>query len=202
MGIVITDGQETGINVEVFENRARTFSVQNSLINYISIEKGQVFDIATRFGGNASGVSTETSLFIQNIDLRFLVVDRIYIHGINTSVSSSSFFSLGFGRTLNSGAVNIFAINENNTRSLGIGSNINSGTVIALTGGFYSGTFIEALRCYEMQSGNFYFEMIPQNSDGIILGRGNSIEIQHTTSGGGNYLVGMRFALVEPGDMG
>lgn len=197
----------TGELAEVFDNRLRTFAVQDSLMNHMSAETEHqtVYD---SFGtiviaSGITGVSGGVVLFVQNNDpTRFLVVDRIYVQIAQPATVlplQSSYFSVGFGRTYTSGGNVIAAVNENRfTTNTAVATVVNStGAVLGLTG-----TFTESMRFYP-QSGPV-FEIVPQGSDGIILTRGNSIEVDFNAGllGSGIALAVMRFAQVLPGHMG
>ena len=150
-----------------------------------------------------TGVSGGVVLFVQNNDpTRFLVVDRIYCQVAQPATVlplQSTYFSVGFGRTYLSGGATIAAVNENRfTTNVAVATVVNStGAILGLTG-----TFTEALRFYPQ--GGPVFEIVPQGSDGIILTRGNSIEIDFNAGllGSGVALAVMRFAQILPGHMG
>lgn len=207
MGIVIEDGMGTGELAEVFENRLRTFSVQDSLMNHTSIDSDHqtVFDT---FGtivvvSGMTGVSAGIILFVQNNDpTRFLVVDRIYIQVAQPVAAAlpqtSTYFSVGFGRIFTSGGTVLTPVNENRfTTNVANVTAVNSTALLGVTG-----TFTEAMRFYP-QSGPV-FEIVPQGADSIILVRGNSIEVDINAGllGSGTALAVMRFAMILPGHMG
>lgn len=206
MGIIIEDGLGTGECAEVFDNRLRTFAVQDSLMNHLSAdpEHQTVYDA---FGtivitSGVTGVSGGVVLFVQNNDpVRFLVVDRIYLQVAQPAAVlplQSSYFSVGFGRTFTSGGNVITPVNENRfTTNAAVATVVNSVSLLGLTG-----TFTEALRFYPQ--GGPVFEIVPQGNDSIILTRGNSIEVDFNSGllGSGIALAVMRFAQVLPGHMG
>lgn len=191
---------------EVFDNRLRTFSVQDSLMNHLSVENEHqtVYDAmgVIVITSGTTGVSGGVVLFVQNNDpTRFLLVDRIYVQVAQPATVlplASTYFSVGFGRTYTSGGTTITPVNENRfTTNIAIVTSVNSTTLLGLTG-----TFTEALRFYP-QSGPV-FEIVPQGSDSIILTRGNSIEVDFSSGllGSGVALAVMRFAQALPGHMG
>lgn len=207
MGIVIEDGLGSGECAEVFDNRLRTFAVQDSLMNHISTdpEHQTVYDVigTVVIASGMTGVSGGVVLFVQNNDTtRFLVVDRIYLQ-VATPVAvlpmTSTYFSLGFGRTYMSGGAALATVNENRfTTNIAIVTSVNStGVILGLTG-----TVTEAMRFYPQ--GGPVFEMVPQGSDSIILTRGNSVEVDFNAGllGSGIALAVMRFAQILPGHMG
>ena len=208
MGITIEDGLGTGNMAEVFDNRLRTFAVQDSLMNHLSVEPEHqtVFDVVGSIvvGSGVTSTSGGVVLFVQNNDTtRFLVVDRIYVQVAQPVVASlpqtSTFFSIGFGRTYLSGGAALSVVNENRfTTNTANATAVNSaGALLGVTG-----SFTEALRFYP-QAGPV-FEMVPQAGDSIILTRGNSIEVDFNAGilGSGIALAVMRFAQVLPGHMG
>lgn len=208
MGITIEDGLGTGEMAEVFDNRLRTFAVQDSLMNHLSIEPEHqtVFDAfgTIVIASGITGVSGGVVLFVQNNDpSRFVIVDRIYVQIAQPVAAAlpqtSTYFSVGFGRTYTSGGNVIATVNENRfTTNISVTTAVNStGAILGLTG-----TFTEALRFYP-QAGPV-FEIVPQAGDSIILTRGNSIEVDFNSGllGSGIALAVMRFAQVLPGHMG
>lgn len=207
MSIQIEDGLGTGELAEIFDNRLRTFAVQDSLMNHISAEPEHqtVYDAfgTIVIASGVTGVSGGVVLFVQNNDpTRFLVVDRIYVQVAQPATVlplTSTYFSVGFGRTFTSGGNVITPVNENRfTTNTAVATTVNStGAILGLTG-----TFTEALRFYP-QSGPI-FEIVPQGSDAIILTRGNSIEVDFNAGllGSGVALAVMRFAQILPGHMG
>lgn len=193
---------------EVFDNRLRTFSVQDSLMNHLSVEPEHqtVFDVVGSIvvGSGVTATSGGVVLFVQNNDTtRFLIVDRIYVQVANPVTTAlpqtSTFFSIGFGRTYLSGGAALSVVNENRfTTNTANATAVNSaGALLGVTG-----SFTEALRFYP-QAGPV-FEMVPQAGDSIILTRGNSIEVDFNAGilGSGIALAVMRFAQVLPGHMG
>jgi hypothetical protein len=208
MGIVIEDGLGTGECAEVFDNRMRTFAVQDSLMNHLSSdpEHQTVYDVLGTIV-IASGVSSTSGgivLFVQNNDAtRFLVVDRIYVQVAQPAAVlplQGTFFTVGFGRTYLSGGTALNMVNENRfttNAAVATAVNVNGAALLGLTG-----TVTEALRFYPQ--GGPVFEIVPQGSDAIILTRGNSIEVDFTAGllGSGVALAVMRFAQVLPGHMG
>jgi hypothetical protein len=207
MGITIEDGLGSGELAEVFDNRLRTFAVQDSLMNHLSVEPEHqtVFDAIGTIvvASGVTGVSGGVVLFVQNNDpTRFVIVDRIYVQVAQPASVlplTSTYFSVGFGRTYTSGGNVIATVNENRfTTNVSVVTAVNStGAVLGLTG-----TFTEALRFYP-QSGPV-FEIVPQAGDSIILTRGNSIEVDFNSGllGSGIAMAVMRFAQVLPGHMG
>jgi hypothetical protein len=208
MGITIEDGLGTGEMAEVFDNRLRTFAVQDSLMNHLSVEPEHqtVYEAIGTIviASGVTGVSGGVVLFVQNNDpTRFVIIDRIYVQVAQPATGvlplTSTYFSIGFGRTYTSGGNVIAAVNENRfTTNAAVATVVNStGAILGLTG-----TFTEALRFYP-QAGPV-FEMVPQAGDSIILTRGNSIEVDFNTGllGSGIALAVMRFAQVLPGHMG
>jgi hypothetical protein len=207
MGIVIEDGLGTGECAAVFDNRLRTFAVQDSLMNHLSVETihQTVYDAfgTIVIASGVTGVSGGVVLFVQNNDsTRFLVVDRIYVQVAQPATGilplQSTYFSVGFGRTYTSGGNVITPVNENQfTTNKAVATVVNSVSLLGLTG-----TFTEALRFYP-QAGPV-FEIVPQAGDSIILTRGNSVEVDFSSGllGSGIALAVMRFAQVLPGHMG
>jgi hypothetical protein len=197
----------TGVCAEVFDNRLRTYAVQDSLMNHISIEEDHqtVYDVVGTviITSGTTGVSGGVVIFVQNNDPnRFLVVDRIYVQVAQPAAVlpiPGTFFTVGFGRTYLSGGTALTAVNENRfTTNTAIATTVNStGALLGLTG-----TVTEAMRFYP--SGGPVFEIVPQGSDSIILTRGNSIEVDFTSGllGSGTALAVMRFAQILPGHMG
>lgn len=203
MGISIED-PNTGEGAQVTDNRLRTFSVQDSLMNHLSVEVDHqtVYDVfgTISITSGTTGVSGGVVLFVQNSDpTRFLVVDRIYVQVVTlaTLAQTSTYFSVGFGRIFTSGGTVLTPVNENRfTTNTANATVVNSATLLGLTG-----TFIEALRVYP-QNGPVV-EIVPQGEDGIILARGNSVEVDFASAiGSGVALVCMRFAQNLPGHMG
>jgi hypothetical protein len=207
MGITIEDGLGSGEMAEVFDNRLRTFAVQDSLMNHLSVEPEHqtVYDAfgTIVIASGITGVSGGVVLFVQNNDpVRFLIVDRIYVQIAQPAAVlplQSTYISVGFGRTYLSGGNVITPVNENRfTTNVAIATVANStGAILGLTG-----TFTEALRYYPQ--GGPVFEIVPQAGDSIILTRGNSIEVDLSAGllGSGVALAVMRFAQVLPGHMG
>jgi hypothetical protein len=209
MGITIEDGLGSGEMAEVFDNRLRTFAVQDSLMNHLSVEPEHqtVYDTVGTIT-IASGITSASGgivLFLQNNDpSRFIIIDRIYVQVAQPVAASlpqtSTYFSVGFGRTYLSGGTALNMVNENRfttNTALATAVNVNGATLLGLTG-----TVTEALRFYP-QAGPV-FEIVPQAGDSIILTRGNSIEVDFSAGilGSGVALAVMRFAQVLPGHMG
>lgn len=206
MGIQIEDGLGSGEMAEVFDNRLRTFAVQDSLMNHISAESEHqtVYDAfgTIVIASGVTGVSGGVVLFVQNNDpVRFLVVDRIYVQVAQPAAVlplQSTYFSVGFGRTYTSGGTTITPVNENRfTKNVAVVTAVNSTALLGLTG-----TFTESMRFYPQ--GGPVFEIVPQGADSIILTRGNSIEVDFSSGllGSGVALAVMRFAQILPGHMG
>jgi hypothetical protein len=208
MGITIEDGLGTGELAEVFDNRLRTFAVQDSLMNHLSVEPEHqtVFDTVGSIvvGSGVTATSGGVVLFVQNNDpARFLIVDRIYVQVAQPVAAAlpqtSTFFSIGFGRTYLSGGAGLTVVNENRFTT-----NTANATVVNAAGALLgvTGSFTEALRFYP-QAGPV-FEIVPQAGDSIILTRGNSIEVDFNAGllGSGIAMAVMRFAQVLPGHMG
>lgn len=207
MGITIEDGLGTGNMAEVFDNRLRTFSVQDSLMNHMSAESEHqtVFDAqgTLTLASGVTGTSGGVALFVQNNDpTRFLVVDRIYVQVAQQGITlpqASSYFTVGFGRTYTSGGTVITPVNENRfTTNAAVVTTVNSVTLLGLTG-----TFTEAMKLYPPSTGAAV-EIVPQGADSIILTRGNSIEVDFASGiiNSGSATAFMRFAMILPGHMG
>lgn len=176
-------------------------------MNHLSVEEEHqtVFDIegTITLASGVTNVSGGVVIFVQNNDpSKFLVVDRIYVQTAQQGVTlpqTSSYFSVGFGRTYTSGGNTITPVNENRfTTNTALVTAVNSVTLLGVTG-----TFTESLRSYPDSTGRV-FEIVPQGSDGIILTRGNSIEIDINAGilNSGTAYAAMRFAMVLPGHMG
>jgi hypothetical protein len=169
-------------------------------------EHQTVFDVVGSIvvGSGVTSTSGGVVLFVQNNDpTKFLIVDRIYVQVAQPVAAAlpqtSTFFSVGFGRTYLSGGAALTVVNENRFTT-----NTPNATVVNAAGALLgvTGSFTEALRFYP-QAGPV-FEMVPQAGDSIILTRGNSIEVDFNAGllGSGIAMAVMRFAQVLPGHMG
>lgn len=201
MGLQLEDGLNTGVAVEVFDDRLRRFSVQDSLMNQQSLENGTVFECSTTQSTSFSGVVNGSLFLLQNNDpSRNMVIDRLSLmSAAATGTIGSTYFSVGFGRTLASGGANVTVINENQ----GV---VVSKPFLAKLNPFVVGTFVEAMRWYPPTTPDlmFPFDIIPQGSDGIILSFNRSIELTATDVDPNfpQIVVYTRFALIPNEQMG
>ena len=183
MGQIIEDGKGSINKVEIMEDRLRTFSVQDSLMNHDSVVHKNVFDSRAVTSITDVGVVRNLQSLI-NFDLyNAILIDRIYINTIASSTTlpnSSTFVTICIGRSGTGGTI-INTQNENKC-VLDIQPNIQLRTNEVQTA--VVGT--EMYRVYP-ELGEVK-EMLPQNSDGIILppgiitGSNNTIQIWASTS--------------------
>jgi hypothetical protein len=197
MGIQIEDGKGTGILTEVNpENRLRVLSASGSLANNVSVQEGNVYTVI------GTSVVTSTQMIpvhvINNDTSLILVLDRIIIQGASLGPNipnTSSYFSLGYGRTVTSGGTSLTTINLNrtSTKSASVtatGSNPNM-----------TGTFVESHRSY-VQPNASPFELIRADSNDIVLGRSNTLEVQYNSnSTSGAVIVIIKFMMTNPDNM-
>lgn len=197
MGIQIEDGKGTGILAEVNpENRLRTLSATGSLTNNVSIQNGNVYTII------GTSVITSTTMIpihiINNDTSLILVVDRILIQGASLGPNipnTSSYFSLGYGRTVTSGGTSLTVVNLNRTST--------KSAAVTVTGSNpnMTGTFVESHRSYAQPNAES-FEIIPARSNDIVLGRSNTLEVQYNSNNtSGAVIVVLKFMMTDPENM-
>ena len=202
----IEDGKGSRDRAAVFTGRTRTLAVSASLMNHISSEINEndnvppiigVYDISTTTFVAGSGSS---QIYLVNDDpVNYVNIDRIFTGAIASSTTlpdTSTYLTVRMGSTFAAGTGTVLpAINLNK-------SIINvQPQITVLTGATTSGG-VETLRRYPTINRVYRQEVIPQKSDGIILGTGNSIEIFLSTLTSTTVSVEMRFAMVDPSDLG
>jgi hypothetical protein len=199
MGIQIEDGKGTGILAEVnLENLLRTLTVSGSLSSHESNDDGTSFTVV----GTAtvtSGIVVVLHMINNDPSLLFLV-DRLTVQGVSISggvaiPNQTSFFSLGYNRTVTSGGVALTPVTLNRT-AVTVAN-------VTTTGGNpnMTGTFVEGQRWY-IQANGVAFDMTISRDDDIILGRTNTIEVRYTSDNtSGTVIANMKFIMVKDGEI-
>jgi hypothetical protein len=136
-------------------------------------------------------------LIINNDPRNFVVIDRIFTNGIVSSITlpdTSTYISVRMGGTYLQGTgVGISVIAENTNQSvINIQPDISLLTEAKTSGG------VECMRRYIEFNRPYFQEIIPQKSDGIILGKGNTTEVYLSTLSSTTVEVSMRFAVIQP----
>lgn len=150
--------------------------------------------------GTATVVSgTTVVLHIMNNDpTNLLVIDRVVVQtaGLGGTLPlSGTFFSLGYGRTVTSGGVSVTPVNLNRTA-------LNVANVTAtISNPNMTGTFTESHR-WLVQSNGQAFELITPESNDIILGRSNTVEVQLNSATSGLALTILKFFMATQDHMG
>jgi len=171
-------------------------SASGSLANNVSIQEGNVYTVI------GTSVITSTQMIpvhiINNDTSLILVVDRIVVQGASLGLivpNTSSYFSLGYGRTVTSGGTSLTTVNLNRTSTksasiTALGSNPNM-----------TGTFVESHRSYAQPNAT-PFELISTRSNDIVLGRSNTLEVQYNSNHiSGAILVVIKFMMTDPENM-
>jgi hypothetical protein len=200
------DGKGSRDRAAVFIGRVRTLSVSPSLMNHISNEINEndnvppiigVYDVSTTTFVAGSGSSL---IYLVNYDtVNYVNIDRIFTGAIASSTTlpdTSTYLTVRMGSTFAAGTgTPLPAINLNKAII-----NVQPEVTI-LTGATTSGG-VETLRRYPTINRIYRQEVIPQKSDGIILGTGNSMEIFLSTLTSATVSVELRFGMVDPKDLG
>lgn len=200
------DGKGSRDRAAVFGNRLRTLSTEVSLMNHISAEVNEhteiiipvigTFDLRTAVSANGSGVSL---LFLRNDDsTNFINVDRVFTGVVATSATlpdPNTYISILFGSTVAVGTGTTLKVDNTNQSIINV-----QPIATMLTGATTSGG-VESLRRYLTLNRVYRQELIPQKSDGIILGTGNSMEVFLFTTSSTTIEVSFRFAMVDPDDL-
>lgn len=205
MGYRIEDGKGSRSRTAVFENRTRTLSTVTSLMNHISSavsEPGMHPTITGIFESIAlssvAGSGGSLIYLVNNDPVNFVIIDRIIT---NTFISSatlpnaSTFIQVLMSSTFTPGT-GIPIIVDNTNQSI---VNVQPNATI-LHGATTSGG-VELSRRYVNISRVYFQEPIIQKSDGIILGKGNSIELFLSTNASTSIEVNMRFAVADPDNL-
>jgi len=172
MSFSILDGTGSGNEAKVdVENRLHTTSVSQSNQHHVSISESGSYQVS---GEISIGTSDTGILYLENTsDTHDLVVTFIRVMSIGAAAASSAaYFTLNVGGSYTSGGAAIVPTNMK----------VGSSTTASATA--YDGTtplvlanFTEIDRNYEANSMQSY------NKDGsIVLGKGNSIAINHKGS--------------------
>ena len=156
-----------------------------------------VYDIRNSMIVAGSGGSL---IYLVNNDPdNFVIVDRVYTNTIESSATlpdTSTFIQILMSRVLSSGTgTTLIAHNTNNSII-----DVQPQTTI-LTNATTSGG-VELLRRYPDISRVYFQQPIIQNSDGIILGEGNNIEVFISTLSSSVVEIDMRFAIASHEDLG
>jgi hypothetical protein len=206
MGYRLEDGKGSRDRAHVLENRLRVFAASVSLVNHYSGEPTEgeavvpttgMFDarVVTSVAGSGSSLIYLANNSIDN----FIVIDRMYTNTIvsaTTLPDTSTYIRVLMSRSLTPGTgTTISAINTN--RAIGFIQ-----PDISLLNGATTSGGVESSRRYANTSRVYFQEPIIQKSDGIILGKGNSIEFFLATLSSTTIEVGMRFAVVTTEDVG
>ena len=198
MGLQIEDGTGTGQLVEVSDNRLRAFAVGVSLTNHISLEQDNQ-TVFTALGTSTVVSGTTVLLHIINNDpSNLLVVDRVVVQSAGlggTLPLSGTYFSLGYNRTVTSGGTVLTPVNLNRTATKVANVTATSGNPNM------TGTFLESHR-WLVQANGVAFELITPESNDILLGRSNTIEVQLNSNTSGNILTIFKFFMATAEHMG
>lgn len=172
MGYIIEDGRGSVSKAEVSENRLRTFSVQDSLVNHQSTVHKQVYVVRSLF---ATGPSLKRILIIQNKDQnKLLVIDRVYVQLLarGSPVLAIDLIKLIVGNI--GPSVPLRTITNENKSVIDILPNV------IVSSGF--GTDIGGPFNFAVEIGRLgdILELLPPNSDGIVLGFDKSMLVVMT----------------------
>jgi hypothetical protein len=180
------------------------FAVSVPLINHYAGEpiEGEavipttgMFD--TRAFSDVAGSGMSLLYLVNNSPDNFVIIDRCYTSeavSAATLPDTSTYVSMMMGSTFTPGTgTPITAINTN--RAIGF----IQPDITLLNGAITSGG-VESERRYVNTSRVYEQEIVPQKSDGIILGKGNSIEFFLNTLSSIAISIDMRFAVVTKED--
>jgi hypothetical protein len=206
MGYRIEDGKGSRSKACVFENRLRTFAVEASLMNHVSAEVNKipavdpvtgVYDIRVVTPVAGSGMSL---IYVANNDPdHYLNVDRIFTNASESAATlpnTSTYVSIIMGSALTAGTGTTLAVDNLNQ------SIVNVQPLITVLNGATTSGGVESSRRYLSSNRVYFNEPLAQKSDGIILGKGNSMEIFLSTLSSTTIEVDMRFAMIPPEDIG
>ncbi len=201
----VEDGKGSRSRSEVTENKIREFAVSVPKTNYMAGETIErefvvpstgIYDVAVVSSVAGSGGSL---LYLVNNDPdNFVIVDRIYSNPVvsaTTLTDTSTYIQILMGSILTSGTGSILYANNTNQAIVDIQPN-----VTMLNGAVTSGG-AELSRKYPNTNRVYFQEQIFQESDGIILGKGNSIELFLATTSSTYIDVSLRFGMMSRDNM-
>ena len=206
MGYRVEDGKGSRNRTQILEGRIRVFAASVSLINHLSGEplEGEaiipttgMYDVQTVTSVAGSGASL--IYLVNNSTDNFVIIDRMYTNTIvsaTTLPNTSTYIQVLMGSVLTPGTgTPIFMVNTNQA-IVDIQPDVSMLNVATTSGG------VELSRRY-LNIGRVYFqEPIIQKSDGILLGKGNSMEFFLQTLTSTTVEVNMRFGIVGKEDVG
>lgn len=206
MSYRIEDGKGSRNRAGVIEGRVRTFAASVSLINHISEEplEGEavipttgMYDVQTLTSVAGSGASL--IYLANNSTNNFVVIDRMYTNAIvsaTTLPDTSTYIQVLMGSAFTPGTgTPIFMVNTNQA-IVDIQPDVTMLNTATTSGG------VELSRRYLNISRVYFQEPIIQKSDGILLGKGNSMEFFLKTLTSTTVEVNMRFGVVPKEDVG
>jgi hypothetical protein len=202
----IEDGKGSRNRAAIAEDRVRVFAASVSLINHISGEPTEgesiipttgIYDVQTVTSVAGSGASL--IYLVNNSPGDFVMIDRMYTNTIvsaTTLPDTSTYVRILMGSVFTAGTgTPIFMVNTNQA-IIDIQPDATMLNLATTSGG------VELSRRYLSISRVYFQEPIIQKSDGIILGKGNSIEFFLATLTSTTVEVNMRFAVVTKEDLG
>jgi hypothetical protein len=200
----IEDGKGSRNRTQIFQHRLRTLATSVSLINHFSQEPTEgeavipttgVFD--ARVLSEVAGSGASLMYLVNNSPDNFIVIDRVYTNEIicaTPTPDTSTYVSIIMGSAITPGTGTLITtINTN--RAIGF----IQPDITLLNGAITSGG-VESERRYINPARVYGQEMLPQKEDGIILGKGNSIEFFLNTLSSTTISTDMRFAVVTMED--
>lgn len=195
MPYILEDGQGSRNKTAVFANKIRAFADEVSLMNHISSENETVFTIRSTTDSTI-GTTNDAIDFVNTDPTLLIVVDRIYVQVFSSGVSlpTPNFNIAAYVINASAIAGNIPYIPVNENQSVTNPPNVSFGT---------SFTIFTRLNTVFPSLGDT-IELIPQSSNGIILGFMNGIDISSFNATGTHVLYEsfIQFAMVPPGNMG
>jgi hypothetical protein len=206
MGYRIEDGTGSRNKANIFENKVREFAASVSLINHLSgepIEGEQVVPTTdvyeSRTISYVAGSGGSLIYLVNNSPSNFVVVDRTYTNEILPSSglpNTSTYVQVLMSRVFTAGTgTQIVAVNSNRAIP-------DIQPDITLLNGATTSGGVELSRRYLNINKVYFQEPIVQKSDGIVLGKGNTIELFLATLTSATVETNMRFAVVTKEDLG
>lgn len=202
----IEGGKGSRGRAQIIQHRLRTFATSVSLINHISAKpvEGEVLVPTTgmydaRAISSVAGSGGSIIYLANNSPDNFVMIDRMYTNTVISAAAlpnTSTYIQILMRSAFTTGTGTIINADNTNQTIINIQPDITLLNAARTSGG------VELSRRYLNISRTYFQEPIIQKSDGIILGKGNSIEFFVATLTSTTTEVNMRFGVVSKDDIG